>query len=404
MSDIPRYGPTLLQLLIESLDSLRLLGRRALLALLGIAVGCAAVVALINIGHNAEVQAMSVFKGMGSDLLVANIELPPTAKPLSYQSSALNESLLRKALPEIQSVSALTVASSEVRTHGRSVNLMVAGVNAQLAQVLDLQIAQGRFLSRYDDQNTYVVLGANVVAEMAANDIQIFPGAQLQLEGYLYQVIGILHPWGTNPMIPISIDDSILIPIAGMHRVTPSSLPTILLARTRGGDDQQHIASELQQYLAALLPDRDIAIHIPQQLLAGMAQQSRMFAGLLAGLGGISLLVGGVGVMNVMLMNVSQRKREIGVRMSLGARASDIANLFLFESITLTLAGAAIGALCGTGAAWLFVYFSRWAAFSLSPLSLPLGIVSSVLTGLFFGIYPALTASRLQPAKALRDE
>ena len=108
--------------------------------------------------------------------------------------------------------------------------------------------------------------------------------------------------------------------------------------------------------------------------------------------------------MNVMLMNVSQRKREIGVRMSLGARASDIANLFLFESITLTLAGAAIGALCGTGAAWLFVYFSGWAAFSLSPLSLPLGIVSSVLTGLFFGIYPALTASRLQPAKALRDE
>ncbi|HHA0036899.1 TPA: ABC transporter permease [Yersinia enterocolitica] len=177
-----------------------------------------------------------------------------------------------------------------------------------------------------------------------------------------------------------------------------------MLARTRGGDDQQHIASELQQYLAALLSDRDIATHIPQQLLAGMAQQSRMFAGLLAGLGGISLLVGGVGVMNVMLMNVSQRKREIGVRMSLGARASDIANLFLFESITLTLAGAAIGALCGTSAAWLFVYFSGWAAFSLSPLSLPLGIVSSVLTGLFFGIYPALTASRLQPAKALRDE
>ncbi len=151
------------------------------------------------------------------------------------------------------------------------------------------------------------------------------------------------------------------------------------------------------------MPKLDIAVQIPQQLLEGMAQQSRMFSWLLAGLGGISLLVGGVGVMNVMVMNVSERRREIGVRMALGARPRDIAGLFLLEAVVLSACGALIGAVCGVAAAWLFVFFSDWSTFSLSILSLPLGIGSSLAIGLFFGLNPAMTAARLEPVQALRD-
>ncbi len=151
------------------------------------------------------------------------------------------------------------------------------------------------------------------------------------------------------------------------------------------------------------MPKLDIGVQIPQQLLEGMAQQSRMFSWLLAGLGGISLLVGGVGVMNVMVMNVSERRREIGVRMALGARPRDIAGLFLLEAVVLSACGALIGAVCGVVAAWLFVFFSDWSAFSLSALSLPLGIGSSLAIGLFFGLNPAMTAARLEPVQALRD-
>ncbi|MCL6483471.1 MAG: FtsX-like permease family protein, partial [Janthinobacterium lividum] len=126
------------------------------------------------------------------------------------------------------------------------------------------------------------------------------------------------------------------------------------------------------------------------------------FSYLLAGLGGISLLVGGVGVMNVMLMNVSERRREIGVRMALGARPRDIRNLFLLETATLSVAGALLGALLGLIVSYSFTRISGW-KFTLVPESLLLGCGSSLLIGLFFGLYPAISAARLQPVQALRD-
>ena len=117
----------------------------------------------------------------------------------------------------------------------------------------------------------------------------------------------------------------------------------------------------------------------------------------------ISLLVGGVGVMNVMVMNVSERRKEIGVRMALGARSRDNALLFLLEASILVLIGALTGAITGIGLAWLFVHLSGWSEFNLSVSSIPLGVISSVGTGLFFGLSPAFSAARLEPVEAMRD-
>lgn len=176
-----------------------------------------------------------------------------------------------------------------------------------------------------------------------------------------------------------------------------------MVLRAAAGQDMEHIAVETTKALGAQLTEHTVEIQIPQQMIDGMTRQSRTFAYLLLALGAISLVGGGVGVMNVMLMNVSERRREIGIRMALGARQRDIRNLFLLEAVTLTAVGALCGAVLGMGAAYLYAWLSGW-QFSLAVSALPLGVGSTLLVGLFFGIYPAVSASRLQPVEALRDE
>lgn len=399
-----RYGMPWLQLLLESLDNLRLLGRRAVLALLGIAVGCAAVVALLNIGYNAEREAMSIFRGMGSELLVANIQQPVGSgrKPLVAPAD-LDIEALHQHIPEIDAASALVPSNTQARFNGRTAAATLVGSGAELPSVLRLQLEQGRFLSRFDTQSTYAVLGANVAAQWAQPDRPVLLGDRIQIGGYLFEIVGILRPQGPNPIIPVSVDDAILLPITGMRRVIGFPQITGVAARSRSGEELERIAPRLQVWLSEKMPGFEVNVQVPQQLLEGIEQQSRLFSWLLAGLGGISLLVGGVGVMNVMVMNVSERRREIGVRMALGARPRDIAMLFLLEAIVLATVGALLGAAAGLAAACLFVWFSGWSDFALSAAALPLGIGSAIVIGLFFGLSPALAASRLEPVEALRD-
>ncbi|MBA0217062.1 ABC transporter permease [Pectobacterium brasiliense] len=397
------YGPSLQQRLLEPLNSLILLGRRAVLALLGIAMGCGSVVALLNIGHNAEAEAMGVFKGMGSDLLVAAVQNRVGSHAIGLVPADLDIPVLRQNLPDIKAATALIITATEVRLRGRSFTGMVVGSRAELSEVLGLKLAQGRYLSDFDAQSTYIVLGANVAEQWASQGGVAALGERVQVSGYLFEIVGILQPQGNNPLVPVSVDDAILMPISGMRRVMPTPQIISVIARNSSSDTLVQTGSQLKDYLVSLMPKVDIDVQIPQQLLEGMAQQSRMFSWLLAGLGGISLLVGGVGVMNVMVMNVSERRREIGVRMALGARPRDIAGLFLLEAVVLSACGALIGAICGVAAAWLFVFFSGWSNFSLSVLSLPLGIGSSLAIGLFFGLNPAMTAAQLEPVQALRD-
>ncbi|RMV70063.1 ABC transporter permease [Pseudomonas coronafaciens] len=398
------YGPSWQHLLREPVENLRQLGRRAFLALLGIAVGSMAVVALLNIGHNAEKEAMSVFKGMGSDLLVANVQTPVGGRSDSLPNiSTLDTDDLRRAIPNIIKAAPLILTSAEARFKGHALSTTILGSTADLPGVLDLRLAQGRLLSRFDAHSTHAVLGANVAAEWESAKIHIQPGDHVQIGGYQFQVIGILRPKGQNPLLPAPPDDSILLPVEGMRRVIPSPQISSILARSLNSTSLAQTAPLLQQWLEGKMPGYEINVQIPRLLLDGIARQSRLFSWLLGGLGSIVLLVGGIGVMNVMVMNVSERRREIGVRMALGARPKDIARLFLLEAVVLATTGAMAGTLIGIVMAWAFVYFSGWSTFSLSAAALPLGIGSAVVTGLFFGLSPAMAAARLTPVQALRD-
>ena len=396
-----RVEQSLSQLLHEAFISLRTLGKRSVLALLGIVIGSSSVVALINIGHNAAVDAAMIFKDMGTDTLV--VQFPPKGNNNVPMRTPLNLQAVREAVPGIAHIGALSLFSGPIVFHGRTANANFVGGTAEIPQTMRLELRQGRFLSSYDANETYGVIGDQVAQALGAPGDPVQLGDRVRINDYLFLIVGILHNQPRAMLMPVQANESLFIPAEGMRRIYATPQISNVIIRAAPGQDMEHIARAAADALQTQLTEHTVDIQVPQQMIDGMTRQSRTFAYLLLALGAISLVGGGVGVMNVMLMNVSERRREIGIRMALGARQRDIRNLFLLEAVTLTAVGALGGAVLGMTAAWLYAWLSGW-AFALAVAALPLGIGSTLFVGLFFGIYPAVSASRLQPVEALRDE
>ncbi|CRM44389.1 ABC transporter permease [Pseudomonas sp. 25 R 14] len=396
-----RVEQSLSQLLHEAFVSLRTLGKRSILALLGIVIGSSSVVALINIGHNAAEDAAMIFKDMGTDTLVA--QFPPKGNSTVPMPTTLDLQAVRQAVPGIAHIGAISSFSGPVVFHGRTTNTGLIGSTPGLKDAMRLALREGRFLSEFDSGETYAVVGDQIAQALSMPGDPLRLGDRVRVNDYLFLIIGILQNQPRSMLIPVQTNESLFIPAAGMRRIYSSPQVGSVVLRATPGQDMERIASDATKALSAQLMDHTVEIQIPQQMIDGMTRQSRTFAYLLLALGAISLVGGGVGVMNVMLMNVSERRREIGIRMALGARQRDIRNLFLLEAVTLTAVGALCGAVMGMGAAYLYAWLSGW-QFSLAVSALPLGVGSTLLVGLFFGIYPAISASRLQPVEALRDE
>ena len=396
-----RVEQSLSQLLHEAFVSLRTLGKRSMLALLGIVIGSSSVVALINIGHNASVDAALIFKDMGTDTLV--VQFPPKGSANVPMRTHLDLDAVRQAVPGIAQIGALSLFSGPIVFHGRSVNANFVGSTPDVAAAMRLTLQHGRFLSGFDVNETYAVIGADVAQALSAPGDPVRLGDRVRINDYLFLVVGLLQPQPRAMLMPVQPGESLFLPAEGMRRIYAAPQINNLIIRAAAGQDMEHLARAAADALRAQLTEHDVDIQVPQQMIDGMTRQSRTFAYLLLALGAISLIGGGVGVMNVMLMNVSERRREIGIRMALGARQRDIRNLFLLEAVTLTAVGALCGAVLGMTAAWLYAWLSGW-VFDLAAAALPLGVGSTLLVGLFFGIYPAVSASRLQPVEALRDE
>lgn len=396
-----RLEQSLTQLLYEAMVSLRTLGKRSILALLGIVIGSSSVVALINIGHNAAEDASTIFKSMGTDILIA--QFPSAANERTPMPAALDLVTLRKMLPALAHIAPTAQSSSPLVFQGRTTTSFVVGTTADLKAAMRLNVREGRFLSDYDAGQTYAVVGSQVAQNLSSGGAPLGVGDRVRINDYLFTVVGMLAPQPNAVLIPLQANDTVFVPLDGMRRIASSPQIGNVIARAQSDQHMDQMAQDLAEALKKLLRGRQVEVQIPQQILDGMTRQSRTFGYLLLALGGISLIGGGVGVMNVMLMNVAERRREIGVRMALGARRRDIRNLFLLEAVTLTAVGAVCGGVVGLAAAYVYARVSGW-QFSLALLALPLGVGSTLLVGLFFGIYPAISASRLQPVEALRDE
>ncbi|QKJ68295.1 ABC transporter permease (plasmid) [Deefgea piscis] len=402
MLELVKNGkPSLAQQFVESLSSLLIFRHRSLLALLGITIGCASIIALLNIGQNAADESLRTFQSMGSNTLIVNF--PPSAKAKTPLPLKINVTDFQQAMPNVANIAGLTLFGAKVGYNGQSVDSSIVGTTVGLADIAGLRLAQGRFISDFDHRETFVVLGARVANALSHGVNSVLVGSLVRINDDLFTVVGILEAQPPNPLVPVVFDDAVMLPMGAMRRIHPTAELGNILVQVKEHQNSPMLQVQLQEYLTSLFPTHLVNVQAPQQLLDGLRRQGDMFTYLLAGLGCISLLVGGIGVMNVMLMSVSERRREIGVRMALGARQSDIRTLFLFEAASLSAAGALLGVLLGIISAYIFTLISAW-QFTLAVEAIPIGVACSMFIGLFFGIYPAMLASRLNPVQALRDE
>ncbi|OTA16756.1 macrolide export ATP-binding/permease protein MacB [Xenorhabdus beddingii] len=393
------YGMPALMMWREAWRNLIATGRSTLLALSGIAIGCASVVAFINIGHNTTLAALKVFSGLDINVITTNF--------YSYNhvidSEAIKVDDLKAAIPGLSSVAPWIYYPSPVRYNGKTENLILIGSTAELDEVMQLQLRYGRFISDYDQQSPYLVIGNEVAVTLAGEDTSRILGKQIQIGNYLCTVIGIFDVKGKNPIFPFSLDSVIVVPINAMRKISPQANLNGIISRSITTSSTETDAENLLTFFKNKFPEADIDVRVAQQLLKGQTEQSKTFSFMLIGLAAISLLSGGIAISNVMLMSVSARRKEIGLRMALGARIQDIRRLFLYETAVLSFSGAILGALVGIIVAFLFVLYSGW-SFSLAPSSIPLGIGSSIIVGLISGFYPAHKASQMEPVQALRDD
>lgn len=383
-----------LDVLREAIASLHSLGRRSLLALLGVVMGSASVIALLTIGNNAATEAQGLFRGMGVDTLVVRFSQPV---------DRVDTSALYAAVPALRSIAPIAQGSASLVYRGRAIPVALIGTHAALQETLGLELQAGRFFSDFDQRATFAVLGYRLAQEMAIEGAPVEVGDQVRINDYVYQVLGVLRDQPDSLLMPFQASTSLFVPAQGIQRLERRAQLGALAMRGAPDQDMPALGQAIREALAHQHGDTGVHIVIAQQMIEGMTRQGRTFNYLLLALAGISLVAGGVGIMNVMLMNITQRKREIGVRMALGARRRDIRYLFLLEALVLTAVGALLGAVCGVGFAKAYSLLSGW-SFSLAISSLFLGIGSTLLTGLFFGLYPAMTAAKLQPVEALREE
>lgn len=386
------------QVVGDAIDTFRTLGKRTVLALLGIVIGSASIVAILNIGFNAGQEATRIFHDMGVDTLVASLN----------NDRGVEDSLLSTEVEKIRSlnlpglvISPVAQVSVKLTFNHHPVDARAVGVEPAVTSILKLPIRRGRFLHALDTAENVVVLGHAVATSLGDRGIAVEPGEWVRINTYLFRVAGVLQPAEASMISPVLTDHSVFMPFAALARVAQSSNVSTVLARVLPPLDSSEGASRVFEGLSHAFKTRRVEMTVPQQMIDAMARQNKTFEYLLLALGVITLVGAGVAVMNVMYMNVCERRNEIGLRMAIGARGQDIRNLFLIEALALSAMGALSGACVGIVLAWLYAVISQW-TFELSMVSIPLGVGSTLLVGVFSGLKPALAASRLTPVEALR--
>ena len=383
----------------EAATSLLATRQRSLLALLGIAIGIGSVIAMISVGMIVRDEALKHFRELGTDIL--NIYLRPSNAAAGQITVTPALALGLTSLPSIAAAAPYVTTYGEVTFAGRTIkDVTFIGATVALADLNKLNVEQGRYISDLDHRRYFCVIGAGVAADMRQIGLERIIGETVQVSGAVYTVVGVLRhtPQGRRRF---DANQSIIIPVLTAQRVF--SNPGISNVTARMSPDVHHIVAtrEINEYYRRKVPGLEVRVRSAEQLIEQMQKQMRLFALMLGSVGGISLLVGGIGIMNVMLVSVSERRQEIGIRRALGARRSDIQTQFLIESLMLSLAGGVVGVGAGIGTTWAICQFTGWTfLISLGAMGLGVGVASAA--GVFFGYYPAWQAARLDPIAALR--
>jgi putative ABC transport system permease protein len=393
-----------------ALDSMRGNAFRAALTMLGVIIGVAAVIAMLALGRGAQAAVDEQLASLGADVLTVTTGMrwltgvARDQQTLTYDDA---EALAREAR-HLSAVVPEQSGRQQVRLGARNVNVSVVGTSHLHPRVLGYEIEHGRGLTALDDaaRKRVAVLGGEV-PELLQVPAAGLLGATIVVKNVAFEVVGIYRRKGAvgygNP------DDDVYIPLeTSRFRITGEDVLQSLSAQVAPGSDLGAAMVEIERVLRrehGLAPgrDNDFTLLDRREFLSTQQETTEILGFLLASIAGVSLVVGGIGIMNIMLVTVTERTREIGIRMAIGATRGAILMQFLVESVMLCLAGGVLGVLLGIATAWSLSRFAGWQT-AVTADSLLLAFGFSATVGLIFGLWPARRAARLDPVEALRHE
>lgn len=380
---------------------------RTFLALLGVLVGSASVVAMVLGGQLATNQALLEFKSLGTDLLAVSLTASNSDDAASSSTPSTDLTLdqalsLEQANPAIQAIAPYTQLYYPLSYQGTVMNGMILGVTNHFKDVVHVEMAKGRFITLADRYAFFCVLGHNLYEQMKATSVKDPLGQPIQIGDNSFVVVGVAAPWPENSFVYANIDDSVMIPLMASQAISEYATISNIIMRLLPTADINGVETSIQNQINRISPNKALNFRSAKELIAKMKRQNDILTAFLGLIGSVSLVVGGIGVMNIMLVSVIERRREIGIRLAVGATRRDITLLFLTESVMLSVLGGSLGVILGLLIAYLIATFYHWTftIFWLAPMA---GFSVSVLVGIFFGWYPAMLAARLDPIEALRS-
>ena len=402
---------------------------RSLLTMLGVVFGVASVIAMLAVGEGASKEALQQIRKLGSTNIIVtsmkpieDVNVTTARSPFSMSIYGLlydDEGRAREGFQAIQRTVAAKIVRKEGRLGSRVMDLRVVGTTAPWFALVRRDVIAGRTLGDQDiqDRSAVVVLTEYGARRLLATEQTV--GKVLRIGGNYFEVVGIVRSEGGQGSSVQTPDEEVdaYVPLT----VARERFGDIFTLRTSGSmirervelhqlivevDSTQHVeavAAGLDRMLKKFHPKGDYRVSVPLALLRQAEATKRTFNVVLGSIAGISLLVGGIGIMNIMLASVTERTREIGIRRAIGAKRRQIISQFLIETVVLSMLGGLIGIGIGLSIPWLITYFARMPTV-VTPFSLLLSVGISMTVGIVFGLYPAVRAASLDPIVALRHE
>ena len=387
---------------------------RSLLTMLGIIIGVGAVIAMVSVGQGAQQQAQQQIAAMGSNVLFVSSGTVNrggmrmgwgATKTLVYDDMV---AILREC-PSVKQAAPGSQSSAQVVFENDNWATNINGTEPQYFDIRNWTFAEGSSFTP-DDVNTaanVAVVGETVRKNLFSATDPI--GQTIRINKLPFKVVGLLTPKGTSAAMGQDQDDIILIPITTLQKKITGQdwLRWIMVSAVsrEASYPAQHQITGLLRDRHRIRPGQDDDFFVRNLAdIADLAdQQAKLFTVLLASIASISLIVGGIGIMNIMLVSVTERTREIGIRMAIGATEGDVQQQFLIEAVVLSLVGGAVGIASGMATSYIITQTLEWPVL-ISPMAIVAAVIFSMAVGIFFGFYPARKAARLDPIEALRYE
>ena len=399
------------EIVAVALSAIRANKLRSFLTSLGIIIGVAAVITMVALGTGAQKAVQDRIQALGSDILSVyagqsfrgGVAMMDRVSLTTDDADALQREArhIRAVVPELS-------RNFQIEYQNQNINVSVVGTTANYAEVRRYAVTAGRMFTQGEDESRrrYAVLGSAVPEMLGANGAAMI-GQTIQIRGIPFEIVGLLSEKGSQGWF--NPDEQILVPLnTAQYRLSGTDRLRSISVQVENEQTTNHALIEIERILRRehkLRPgaENDFQIRNQGDVLATLTATTTTFTYLLAGIAAVSLLVGGIGIMNIMLVSVTERTREIGTRKALGATPGNIMFQFLIEALVLCLVGGIVGILTGIGGAMGLARFAGWNTMVALP-AIGLAFAFSAAVGLFFGIWPARRAARLDPIAALRYE